>query len=237
MNQIIKLNQKLETEAKNMDEQLTKAIDIVKENFDRKRSELKDKLNKLKEEEHEVLNKFRQDDNQLQQEMSKIETQIDTVAVAERTAASAFPQIDPQQDFHRRSQLMIQIFADTHKEMEALIRDYKDKIKRFEVVLKKNLQNEKNLQSIGTGMNSDFNQLKTYIDQKTNSLRDVINKLDDIRHEIDRKNKELFELEKSETQELTEAEKKCSKEEETERKNETNRFSRKVTELFNKQLN
>ena len=96
----------------------------------------------------------------------------------------------------------------------------------------KNMNAEKKIQAIGSGVNTEVNQLKTLIDQKNNSMRNMINGLDDIRHEIDRKYKELTEIDRKESEELTETEKRSAKQEADERKDETNRFIKTVNDVF-----
>lgn len=83
MSAIEKLNQKLESEAKSMDQACDQAVAKLKEEFEKKRSELKGRLDKLKTGEQELINNFKQLDTQRQQELTQLATELGVQAPAD----------------------------------------------------------------------------------------------------------------------------------------------------------
>lgn len=217
---IEKQYQNLETEAKHLDEAIVKAVDTIKQDFEKKRIELKDRLNRFKAEEQETVNIFQQTDTQLQQEMTRIGIAIENLVAGQ----SEIQQIETQ-DFHRRSQQIIQIFSDTHRDIENTIRDYRDKVRRVDQMASK---------TVTARPTTDVNQIKMFVEQRKNVSKDILQKLEDIHREMAKLSKNLDELESKEHQDMIETEKKCSNEEEKERKEEAKNFFKQAITLYGK---
>ena len=217
---IEKHHQRLETESKSLNEAINLAINTIKEEFNKKRNDLKDKLNRFKNEEQDLTNNFRQIDTQLQQEIARFEVAIEGVSVGQ----TEFQQVEAQ-DFHRRSQVMVQIFSDTHREIESTIRDYKEKTRRVEQVANK---------TVSPKPTYDGQQIRTFIEQRKNVTNDLLQKLTDIHRDFDKLTKNLTELESKELKELNDTEKKCSDEEDKERKKEAENFKKQSVAMFDK---
>ena len=261
MSMIEKHYQKLETESKSMDQACTQAVDKVKEDFEKKRSELKGRLEKLKTGEQELIKSFKELDSKLQQELATdvgaqttapgtTPQTIGTPALAAASqppapaalgqdplanptalATAQSPSQAPAADAPPDQQLLT-IFVETNREIEKVIRDYKEKLKSAmgNSVPATSPTNT----SPGTGGGANINHINAFIESREKSLKDQTHKLEKYRNKIDKYWKKLEDIEAKEATEMVQAEKKCCNEEKEERKSESDKLVKKAKEVLEK---
>ena len=209
----------LEKKSDSWDEALVKGNQLIHEKSGKIREELIKRRQQLRNEETELKDNFHKTDFQLMHVLNRIQFQIKSIESQSNYTFGT--------DSDRKNKLLEQIYTDSHKDMIEVMNRHKNRFNTLDQIL---VQNARNITQIDAISQKSIDSLK----KSEKTVKDIFNKLEANKKEIDNKFKELEELKKKELEEWDKNDENSFKEEKlvNDRQNEMNKSFDKMKPLF-----
>jgi hypothetical protein len=208
-----------------------------------KREALTKQLDKLKAQEKQLSTDLTKNEKQSLQQLADISSRLSALEVKNRSFANSSTkekeaEIDKKIEELRNQQLN-QIWTETLQDITNIIERHKDRVKRMEQILMNKMNEEKSLLKFSDhSSNPELialkEQEKTICDQRSKDIEEFIGNLDRVKRDIDKKIKEIADVDQKEKDKLLKLEEVTREKENKERKEAVDKFLVKVKEFCKK---
>jgi len=222
---------------------LKEAKDKLIQEHKSKREALTIQLDKLRAEEKQLSTDLIKSEKQSVQQLAHISSRLSALEVKNRSSVNSSTQekeveIDKKVEELRNQQLN-QIWTETLQDITNIIERHKDRVKRMEQILMNKMKEEKSLLKFNDhSSNPELIALKeeekTITDERSKNLEEFIGNLDLVKKDIDKKMKEVADVDQKEKEKIVKLEEATKEKESKERKEAVDKFLVKVKQLCKK---